>query len=82
VRTTINISDSLLTDAKLLAARTNRSLGAIVDDALRLLLKREKTDAPRNDWTFPTYGSGGLRPGVNLEDKEALAELLGDNALP
>jgi hypothetical protein len=82
VRTTINISDSLLTDAKLLAARTNRPLGAIVDDALRILLKREKLDASQGDWTFPTFGSGGLQPGVNLDDKEAVAELLGDNALP
>ena len=27
-------------------------------------------------------GAGGLQPGVNLEDTEALADLLGDNALP
>jgi hypothetical protein len=83
VRTTINISDTLLAEAKLLAAKTNRSLGSIVDDALRVLLKRETTpDAQRGDWTFPTDGAGGLQPGVNLDDKEALAELLGDNALP
>ena len=27
-------------------------------------------------------GAGGLQPGVNLEDREALADLLGDNAVP
>lgn len=82
MRTTINISDGLLAEAKLLAAKTNRSLGAVVDDALRVLLKRGSSDALQGDWTFPTYGSGGLQPGVNLDDKEALADLLGDNALP
>lgn len=82
MRTTINISDSLLAEAKVLAAKTNRSLGSVVDDALRVLLKREAAEPPRGDWTFPTDGGSGLQPGVNLEDKEALAELLGDNDLP
>ena len=81
MRTTVNISDDLLSEAKLLATRTRRSLGSVVDDALRLLLKRETPDAPQGTWTFPTYGAGGLQPGVNLDDKEALADLLGDNAL-
>lgn len=82
MRTTVNISEALLVEAKLLAAKTNRSLGSIVDDALRMLLNRDTSDAPQRDWTFPTFGSGGLQPGVNLDDKEALAELLGDNDLP
>jgi hypothetical protein len=82
VRTTVNISDSLLAEARLLAAKTRRSLGSIVDDGLRLLLKREGREAPPGEWTFPTDGGSGLQPGVNLEDKEALAELLGDNDLP
>lgn len=80
MRTTINISDSLLTEAKLVAAKTQRSLGSIVDDALRMLLKHETS--PHGDWTFPTHGSGGLQPGVNLDDKEALGDLLGNNVLP
>ena len=82
MRTTVNISDPLLAEAKELAARTRRSLGSIVDDGLRLLLKRETAEAPQGDWAFPTSGGSGLQPGVNLEDKEALADLLGDNDLP
>lgn len=82
MRTTLNISDDLLVEAKLLAARTNRSIGAIVDDALRVLLRREAAGSVPVDWAFPVSGAGGLQPGVNLGDREALAELLGDNALP
>lgn len=85
MRTTLNISDDLLAEAKVLAARTHRSIGAVVDDALRVLLRREATPAAGQPWTFPTAGAGGLQPGVNLEDRQALAELLGDNtdrALP
>lgn len=31
---------------------------------------------------LPTHGTGGLQAGVDLDDKEALAELIGDNAAP
>lgn len=82
MRTTLNISDDLLAEAKVLAARTHRSIGAVVDDALRMLLRREEGDSPTVEWTFPTSGAGGLQPGVNLDDRESLAELLGENALP
>jgi len=81
MRTTLNISDDLLAEAKVLAVRTRRPIGAVVDDALRVLLKRDDLEVAAA-WTFPTSGAGGLQPGVNLEDTEALADLLGDNALP
>jgi len=32
-------------------------------------------------FVLPTHGSGGLQPGVDLEDAEALAESIGDNTL-
>jgi len=81
MRTTLNISDDLLAEAKVLAVRTRRSIGAVVDDALRVLL-RSDDPAAAAAWTFPTSGAGGLQPGVNLDDTEALADLMGDNALP
>lgn len=81
VRTTVDIADDLLAEAKVLAARTQRSLSSVVDDALRAMLKRDSTSPPVAEWTFPTGGTGGLRPGVNLDDKEALTDLLGDNAV-
>lgn len=81
MRTTVNLDDHLLTEIKIISARTRRPLGEVIDDALRLMLSTEKTGTPRRV-EFPTYGGGGLQPGVDLEDKEALAELLGDNELP
>ena len=82
MRTTVNISDDLLAEAKMVAARTHRSVGAVVDDALRVLLRQERPEPAGSPWTFPTGGEGGLQPGVNLDDNEALADLLGDNAVP
>jgi hypothetical protein len=81
VRTTVNIDDGLLGRAREVAVRTGRSLGDVVDDALRVLLI-ERHEAERGAVDLPTSGGSGLQPGVDLEDKEALAELLGDNRLP
>ncbi len=82
MRTTVNISDDLLAEAKLLATKTRRSLGSVIDDGLRVLLSRQGGHARQSPWSFPTGGAGGLQPGVNLDDREALADLLGDNAVP
>ncbi len=81
MRTTVNIDEHLLADAKAEAARTKRSLGDVVDDALRVLLLRrhDGNDGASPQVRITTYGGSGLRPGVDLEDKEAMAELLGDN---
>jgi predicted transcriptional regulator len=82
MRTTVNIDNHLLAEAKVLAAKTSRSLGAVIDDALRAMLRRDSEQAAREAFRLPTHGAGGLQPGVDLADKEALAELLGDNAAP
>lgn len=31
-------------------------------------------------YALPTHGAGGLRHGVDLEDKESMADALSDNA--
>jgi plasmid stability protein len=80
MRTTVNIDDHLLAEAKILAARTSRSLGAVLDDALRAMLRRDAGEHGRREFRLPTHGTGGLQAGVDLDDKEALAELMGDNA--
>ncbi len=82
MRTTVNIDDHLLAEAKVLAARTSRSLGAVLDDALRAMFRRNADQGTREAFRLPTHGIGGLQPGIDLEDKEATAELLGDNAAP
>jgi Arc/MetJ family transcription regulator len=82
VRTTVNIDDHLLAEAKVLAARTSRSLGSVVEDALRAMLRRDADERGHGAFSLATHGSGGVHAGVDLNDKEALAELVGDNAAP
>jgi Bacterial antitoxin of type II TA system, VapB len=80
MRTTINIDDALLRRARELAARTRRSLGDVVDDALRMLLTPRDETGPDPSVELPVYGGSGLRPGVDLEDREGLAALLDEEA--
>ena len=76
MRTTITIDDDLLAEAKVRAAKSRRTLGAVIDDALRAsFLERPAQRAP---FVLHTKGHGGFQPGVDLNDKEALAEILGD----
>lgn len=75
MRTTVNINDDLLRRAKEIALRSGRPLGAIVDDALTVLMARDE-GTRRSKVRLPTDGGSGLMPGVDLEDKDALAAIL------
>lgn len=81
MRTTVNIDDDLLEQLRAISARTRQPLGELVDDALRLMLAKRR-QRPAREFVLPAYGQCGLQPGVGLEDKEALADLFGDNRLP
>lgn len=76
MRTTVTLSDDLLKAARLEAARKNRTVSSVLEEALREHLVRSQP-AARVDFALPTFGGGGLL--VDLLDKEALAERLGDN---
>lgn len=78
MRTTININDRLLQRAKLHAAETHRTLTAIVEDALRLALERKPAQASRRRIRIPVSGSGGLLPGVDLDDTASLLDRMED----
>jgi hypothetical protein len=75
MRTTINIEDALLAEAKQVAARTGRSLAAVVEDALRESLHRRRRTA-RRDVELPVFGEGGVQAGVDLDDSAALLDLM------
>ena len=78
MRTTVSIDDHLLAEAKQVAARTGRSLGDIVDDALRVLFTPRGPQPPVVP-ELPVFGGGGLLPGVDLEDKDGLSALLDED---
>jgi hypothetical protein len=80
MRTTVDIDEHLLAEAKVLAARQHRTLGQVIDDSLRSTLS--PVTGPSRPVRLTTYGGREGVPLVDILDKEALAEVLGDNEWP
>ena len=77
MRTTIDIDDELLRQAKEWAARTDRSLRQIIDDALRETFKRVARQQDGGPVELPVSSQPpGLCPGVDLDHSAALLELM------
>jgi Uncharacterized protein conserved in bacteria (DUF2191). len=76
MRTTVRLDDDLLATAKQHAARTGRTLTALLEDALRTLLALESKRRPGSAKKLPTFRGGGLRPGVDLDDSAALLDVM------
>ena len=66
MRTTIHLPDDLLRDAERLAAETDRTLTSVIEDALRVALRR--------NIRLTTYGQGGTLRGIDLDDSASLAD--------
>jgi hypothetical protein len=79
MRTTLDINDRLMAEAKSLAARRGLSLKALVEEALRERL-HARGDNPRAEVSLPTYAGNGLQPGVDLSDSAALLEAMDADA--
>lgn len=76
MRTTIDVDMHLLAEAKQRAALHRRSLSDVVNDALRLAFADTPAQRTRTRIHLPVDGGSGLRPGVDLEDRHAILELL------
>ena len=76
MRTTVNIADYLLTDAKRLAASRKTSLAKIVEDSLRKYLAEYRTESSkaRESYSLPTLTVGDPVAGVDLSDTSELWE--------
>jgi len=76
VRTTLQLDDELVRAAKVVAARTGRTLSQVIEDALRqTLIPRQRY--PRQAPPLPT-SPGKPRAGVDLDDNVGLRDLMDD----
>lgn len=75
-RTTVRLPDDLLRRAKRKALAQGRSLTALIEDGLRRVLA-DRAPARQAECVLPPVSSatGGLMPGVDLEDAAALQEI-------
>jgi hypothetical protein len=76
MRTTINLDDEVLKQAKLLARQSGTTLTAVIEDALRERIARRHGTASRAPVRLPTVAGRGVLPRVDLDDSGALRELM------
>jgi hypothetical protein len=82
MRITIRLDDSLLVEIQQLAARSDRTLTSVIEDALREMLARQRTTEEREPVRLTTVSGGGLQPGVDLDDSAALLSLMEESNDP
>jgi hypothetical protein len=81
MKTTLDIDDQLLSEAKALAAHQRTSLTRLIEEGLHLRLRVRSPAGPRGKVTLPLLkGRGGLVAGVDPGSNKALLQALGDDA--
>ena len=73
MKTTLDLNDALLIDAKIVAAQRRTSLTRLIDEGLQVLLRAHRTPATRV--RLPVYpGKSGLAPEVHGLSNKALLD--------
>ena len=78
MRTTIYIDDHLMKRVKEVAARTGKTMTAVIEDALRQSLERKHV-RERKLVRLTTVGGKGPRKGVDLDDSASILEFMERN---
>ena len=79
MKTTLDINDQLLADAKVLAARQRTSLTRLIEEGLQLRLRAHANVRVRAKLRV-FKGRGGLVAGVDPLSNKALLQALDDDA--
>jgi hypothetical protein len=71
VKTTLDLNDALLTEAKALAVQQRTTLTRLIEEGLQLRLRKQRTQT--KPLSIPVYqGKGGLLPGLDGLSNKAL----------
>jgi hypothetical protein len=75
-RTTVRLPEDLLKRAKRKAAAEGRTLTALIEDGLRLVVA-ETSDTAKKKRVLPRFSkaTGGPMPGIDITDGSALQEM-------
>ena len=80
MKTTLNLSDSLLADAKALAARQSTTLTRVIEEGLQLRLRAQQSAAKSARVRLPVFrGKGGLVAGVDPLSNKSLLQAVENN---
>jgi hypothetical protein len=77
LRTTVRLEESLLEQAKAEAARQNKTVTALIEEGLYLVLKNAQNPVPRKKVVLPvSRQGGGTLPGVDLSNSAELLDIM------
>ena len=81
MKTTLNLNDQLLADAKTLAAQQRTSLTRLIEEGLQLRLRAKAAGVERARGRLPVFqGHGGLVAGVDSCSNKSLLTEADDDA--
>jgi hypothetical protein len=81
MKTTLDLNDRLLTEAKALAARQHTTLTRLIEEGLSLRLQAESRPGRASRVSLPVFrGRGGVRPGIDPKSNRALLDAVEDDA--
>jgi hypothetical protein len=75
MRTTVELNDHLLREAKKRAASEGRPLRALIEEALRVMLQTSPPQGTEYKLEWRTE-QGRLQAGVRLDDRQSLFDLM------
>jgi hypothetical protein len=73
---TIQLPGDLIERVKKAALMASTTLKGFIERALRNALGRRQNGKIGREFKVITYGHGGVRPGVNLDDSSALQDIM------
>ena len=81
MKTTLDINDALLANAKALAAKQQTSLTRLIEEGLQLRLRSSPVATRTSRRKIPVFkGRGGLVTGVSPISNKAMLDAAGDDA--
>lgn len=81
MKTTLDINDTLLANAKALAARKRTSLTRLIEEGLQLRLRSSRSAIKASKRKIPVFkGRGGLVAGLNPSSNKSMLDAADDDA--
>ncbi|MDQ6640330.1 MAG: DUF6364 family protein [Pseudomonadota bacterium] len=75
MKTTLDLNDALIANAKALAAQQRTTLTRVVEEGLRLRLASSRSAKRKSRFKFPVLkGKGGLAPGIDPSSNSSLLD--------
>jgi putative antitoxin of VapBC-like toxin-antitoxin system len=76
MKSTIDIADSVLAEAKVIAAHEGTTLRSLVEEGLRRVIESRSAQPSGFKLRDVSYGSGGGAPGIDPDDWMSIKHLV------